>query len=88
MKLVLPRSFAEYLEGETEVVLDVKDLDELKIQLKEINPKLYRRIYDDEGNQRVFVKFFLGKQMLDENNNNKIIEEEDTLTIISAVAGG
>ena len=89
MKLVVPRSFAEYLDGQTEIFIQAKSINELKDEIKDLSDGLYRRIYDEVGNTRVFVKFFHGKHMLSENED--IIfseEEEDVITIVSAVAGG
>ena len=88
MKLVVPRSFAEYLDGETEITIQAKSRNELKDEIKNISSGLYRRIYDEVGNTRVFVKFFLGKRMLSEDEDIRFSEEEDTITVVSAVAGG
>ena len=88
MKLIVPRSFAEYLDGQTEIMIQAKSINELKDEIKDLSDGLYRRIYDEVGNTRVFVKFFYGKHMLSENEDMIFSEEEDVITIISAVAGG
>ena len=88
MKLIVPRSFADYLNGKTEIMLEAENMQQLRQEIKEINPALFRRIFDEEGKTRVFVKFFLGKHMVNDDNQLTEIKGGEVVTLVSAVAGG
>lgn len=88
MKLLISESLKSVAGDKKEIVIDATSVEQLRTIVKETEPKLYRRIYDEQGIQRKFVNLYINKQNIKYLDGNYKIDSKDEVTIITAVAGG
>ena len=87
--LHIPTPLRPYIDGKTEVELDVEDVATLLMQLVEAYPAVGQHIYDEGGKLRPYVNLFLnGEDVRNLEGEKTPLAADDKLRIVPSIAGG
>lgn len=87
--LRIPTPLRPYADGQKDVTVQGRNVDEVLHNAVKRHPNLKKHLYSDNGDLRPFVNLFL-----DENNIRHLdgvetrLDEDDTVKIIPSIAGG
>lgn len=87
--LRIPTPLRTYTNGESEIIVQGKNVSEVMDDLMTQYPTLKPHLTNDEGKLRPFVNLFLGEENIDELQGLETpLKESDRLLLIPSIAGG
>lgn len=89
IKVRIPAPLQKLTENLAEVEIDGKSLKEVLSSLVEKYPSLGERIYDEKGNLRRFINFYINDEDVRFlEGENSPLKDGDIVSIVPAIAGG
>ena len=85
----IPTPLQKFVESKSEVYVEGKNVEEVLKYLEDRYPGIKGRLYDDQGQLRRFVNFFINKDDIRTLQGAQTpVKDGDEISIIPAIAGG
>lgn len=85
----IPSSLRELTGGRARIHLEATTVDEALARLRDVEPLLAGRLFEDDGRIRGFVNVFLeGTELRHVEPERRTLRPGSVLTIVPSVAGG
>ena len=85
----IPTSLRPYTEGNKEIIVEGKNVNEALQSLSAIYPNISKNLYNDAGKLRAFVNIFMGESHINDLQGLETpLTENELLRIIPSIAGG